>query len=204
MQLSAELRWFWEGQCPDDVSGWFSGPQWAAASITEQYTDHYFLMPGNTEIACKLRNPSSSDSGYGDTKALITRLERNRMEIWGKWKWLVPTQATRVIVQKERQLRHFSSYGASYAYRDAEPMDERPGAKDASTQSSDICRIELTRVQVDGLDGTWWTFGLEAWGGMVSAPLMLARTLDRLNPPMAGERLLNYPQFLTDLLSERG
>ena len=203
MQLSAELRWFWEGQCPDKVSDWFGGPEWTTASTSEQYRDDYFLMPGNTEVSCKLRNRSPEDSGESKIKGLIKRFEHNRIELWGKWQWVPPTQAPRVILHKERQLRHFSAFGASYAFRGDEPNDESPDASDAAKQLSDICRIELTRLHVEGFEGLWWTLGLEAWGDLISAPLTLTRALDRLRPPVSGERLLNYPQFLNDLHGRR-
>lgn len=198
MQVSAELRWFWEGNCPPEVMDWFTGSHWTASARTEQRTDEYFLMRGNTEIGCKIRGEGEGEGNGTEVKALITRFERNGIELWGKWNWFIPADARRVTLHKERQLRLCSAF-----LPDFETGTTIGGPCDALTTGAwaeDACRIELTQVRVEGFDNHWWTLALEAWGNVTSAPLALARRLDVLDLPFISVGRCNYPQFLNDLV----
>lgn len=186
MQVSAELRWFWEGNCPEDVAAWFAGPEWLSPPIREERSDTYFVMSGNTDIGCKIRNADKPGQQPCEIKALITQFARNRIELWGKCEWLVPAEAHRLSVHKQRQMHRCSAFG---------PAPEHLGC-DVAAAPDDTCRIELTQVHVEGFGGVWWTLGLEAWGDLASAPLTLARAIDRLTPPVDAMRSCNYPQFL--------
>ena len=114
------------------------------------------------------------------------------MELWGKWNWLIPADAQRIGVHKDRLIRHCSAF---------EPAKGTAGPAPASAMEN-TCRIEWTQVRVDGFESEWWTLGLEAWGDLASAPLTLARGLDILNPPTGSTRPCNYPQFLDGLLGK--
>ncbi len=190
LQVSAELRWFWEGNCPPEVTDWFTGSRWTASARTEQRTDEYFLMRGNTEIGCKIRGEGEGEGNGTEVKALITRLERNGIELWGKWNWFMPADVRRVKLYKERQFRLCSAF----------LPDAEMGATISGAKADDACRIELTQVRVDGFDNHWWTLALEAWGDVTSAPLALARSFDVMHLPFISARLCNYPQFLNDLV----
>ena len=192
MQVSAELRWFWQDHCPDEVSSWFSGPDWMHAPVREQRSDAYFPQPGNTEIGCKIRGGAQADDRGSEIKALITRFERNHIELWGKWNWLIPADAQRIVVHKDRLVRHCSAFEPATGTASPAP----------ATATENTCRIELTQVRVDGFESKWCTLGLEAWGDLASAPLTLARGLDILNPPTGSARPCNYPQFLDRLLGK--
>lgn len=198
MLVSAELRWFWDGQCPDDVSAWFNGSGLMSGPAMERRSDEYVLLPGNTEIGCKIRDAQGTET-RSEIKGLITRFDRNRIELWRKWDWHPPSGGPRVMVHKQRQLRRFFTAGGA-ACRTDTATENRPGA--TGNTPVDACQIELTQVRVDGFDRQWWTLGLETWGDLTSAPLTLARGLDHLAPPVSSGRLLNYPQFLNDLLSQ--
>ena len=199
MQVCAELRWFWKGDCPAEIAAWFNGPDWSLAPARVQRRDRYFVQPGNVEIGCKVRDVDRSTARGAQLKALITRFDRNRIELWGKWNWFVPASARSVLVCKERALRLCTASGSTPGSHGEVPLDKDGSACPSVGVPQDACQIELTKVQIAGDHRHWWTLGLEAWGDLPSAPLVLARSLDFLDPPVGNARLCNYPQFLNEL-----
>jgi hypothetical protein len=193
MMLSAEVRWFWEGQCPPQVHEWFHRSGAAPGGGKAGRKDRYFLQPGNAELGIKVRAEGTGVAGEVEIKGLVEVLPApRRVEIWCKWKSSFVPEGRAVVIEKQRWLRKFA------ASPDIEEIplgqDEQPlGAR---TRPEAGCNMELTEVSIPGRAPRWCTLGFEAFGDLATARRALTDTMEAVNlPPFEGSEM-SYPEWL--------
>jgi hypothetical protein len=201
MLLSAEVRWFWRGSCPQPVHDWFfksglspGGGLWRI--------DRYAPQRGEPEISLKRRGnkPEFEVKGLVTTRG-ISELEplAPHIEIWCKWSCTIPgfKLTDEVVVTKTRWLRKFDT---SKYVRSEIPLDANDQPKVGYSLPAQGCNVEWTEVRMAGLAGVWWTLGFEAFGDLDSVPTNLTLTvlpekavLERI---VASGAFLSYPAWL--------
>jgi hypothetical protein len=202
MLASAEVRWFFPGDPPEEVTAWFRAG--VAPAAQPRRVDRYLLMPGCESVGIKLRE------GLFEVKARCGPSEacaypngvRGRRDAWTKWsrtvadqRLLLPGAGERwVAVAKRRALRGFSLDGAGDDPREIDAPGARP---------SRGCGVEITRVElIDAESSRWWTLGLEAFDEHGDARECLERVATFLfgnTPPPFGlqiEASAAYPEWL--------
>ncbi len=200
MLLSAEVRWFWPGYCPQPVHDWFfkSGlPPGGGLSRV----DRYIPQPNGPEISLKRRG----DKPGFEVKGLVTTRSNPELEplaphieIWCKWSCAIPGLNFRdeVAITKTRWLRKFDT---SKRVRSEIPLDasEKPNAGYSLPVQG--CNAELTEVQIGDYAAAWWTLGFEAFADLDSVATNLTLTLlpekPVLAPLVASVAFLSYPAW---------
>jgi hypothetical protein len=200
MFVSAEMRWFWQDDCPANLRRWFfeTAP---APGGAELRIDQYLLLTDQSEISIKRRGENPDV----EIKGLVATLRNERgsfaphVELWCKWR--VQASALditgKAVVRKVRWLRTYDGSGAAIVEVPLRP-NERSLSGIALPQLG--CNVEITKILLDGDPRQWWTLGFEAFGGLESAPFNLQRTVEflvsRSFPLPASGEFLNYPSWL--------
>jgi hypothetical protein len=201
MLVSAEVRWFWSGRCPQPVRDWFfkSGlpPGGGFSRI-----DRYGPQQGEPEISLKKRGerPGFEVKGLVATRG-SPELEplAPHIEIWCKWSCLIPgfNLTDKQPVTKTRWLRQFDT---SKYVRAEIPLDANEKPKAGYSLPVQGCNVELTEVQMAGHSGMWWTLGFEAFGDLDSVPTNLTLTVLPEKPLLlrvvGSGAFLSYPAWL--------
>ena len=158
MIVSAEMRWFWPGECPDAFGAWFQAG--SPPPGLDSREDEYLYERGQTELGIKRRGAKPGI----ETKGLVAVLPASRdpapfagpIEIWCKW----PSSTTlrdlpTVKTKKKRRLRKFDMSGAEPVeipmLEDDAPADHPPFPREG-------CNVELTRIRARagrGLVDVW-------------------------------------------------
>jgi hypothetical protein len=200
MGVSAEVRWFWATECPDQFDAWFQAGSLSPGVGCRE--DEYLHERGQTELGIKRRGWKPGI----ELKGLVTILPQSRdsmpfvgaVQIWCKWELSALTlrDLPTVKIKKKRWLRKFDMTGT-------QPM-EIPMAKDeVLTNERPLppqgCNVELTRIELQR-EQVWWTFGFEAFGDLSSIERNLRAALsvmaERRPPSFAPGDLLSYPAWL--------
>lgn len=112
MRVSAELRWFYEGDVPDDVAAWFRelGPH---VEVQAPRVDRY-LRPAGQALNVKLREASVELKRRESENRIVSvgPSARGRLERWTKWSFLLQAHggedasgASWIAVRKRRRMR---------------------------------------------------------------------------------------------------
>jgi hypothetical protein len=158
---TAEVRWFFRGPIPEEVSAWFAAER-PRPEPQPPRVDHYLIVRDTDGLGIKLREGRleiKQRYGQGATMAFAGNAS-GTVELWRKWGFSLTsygldgesfeTLDTWVAVQKARQLRNYAVRGGAL---EAVPAFTTPGRS---------CSVELTEVLAR--DHTWWTLGFEAVG----------------------------------------
>jgi hypothetical protein len=164
MFQSIEIRWFFQGEIPEPIHGWFhpSGEREPPAVRT----DHYLHIPDTDSLGIKLRE------GRMEVKQRIGEVEvwklneqvQGSIEQWQKWSYALNDAALVgkdlgeypdrwIGVEKQRWLKMFAISD------EGEVHPARPGI-----YLDNGCGWELTNVKIKGVNEAWWTIGFEAFG----------------------------------------
>lgn len=215
MQLSAEIRWFWQNSPPSGLEDWFRNPGRGAyppgGGESEPREDEYLRDENQCELGIKIRGRN----GQGvEVKGLVSAELgdlsvgpfEGTIELWCKWASL-PLELkpdSTIRIRKRRLLRKFDTRGsAPHEIELAE--NERP--KDPTAPLPDQgCNVELTRIHIPANDQIWWTLGFESFGSLDTVEKSLqsvAATLTaRQRPELDGGSRASYPVWLkTRILS---
>lgn len=203
MQVSAEIRWFWSS-LPAEVEQWFRKPDETGCPPGGGgiRVDEYLCDPGQNELGIKKRGGRN----LVEVKGLVARLEpgldagpfRGPIEIWSKWatERLTLEPGKTIQVSKRRWVRR---YDTTRTTPTEVTLDEREWPING-VQPARGCNIELTEVTLAAGE-TWWTLGLESFGGLesVTHDLRLAASFLAANAtfPLESGRLASYPLWLT-------
>jgi len=204
MIVTAEMRWFWSEECPADLKGWFfhSTPK-AGGGLPR--CDGYVRQANGSELGIKRRG---TKAGY-ELKGLVAIIRHSELttigphgELWCKWyvNDLPLDQAGFLKIQKVRWIRKLNlSDGAIVEVPlgpDEAPLDGR------STREG--CNLTLTKVQIAGVAGQWWTFCFEASGDVDSAQNNLRsaiRYVRSVSFPNINGAFLSYPGWLAEIIN---
>jgi hypothetical protein len=209
MQLSAEIRWFWQDSPPPGLGSWFRSPGYEVfppgGDGSKPREDEYLREENRCELGIKVRGKN----GHGvEIKGLVvTELGdlsidpfKGTLELWCKWisSALELKPGSTVMILKWRLLRKFDTSGL--APREIELGEDEMPKDPAVTLPEQGCNVELTRIHIPINDETWWTLGFESFGtlskvekNLQSAAEMLA---SRRCPGLDGGFQGSYPAWL--------
>src|SRR5262245_20234800 len=164
MFVTAEVRWFYQDECPENLHRWF-GETSPAPGGGKLRVDEYLSQTDQSEMSAKIRGERSGL----EIKGLVAVCQSEAVpfapliDLWCKWS-LPPSAleiAKKVIVQKTRWLR---TYDATRAGIVEIPLraDEKPLNGQALPRQG--CNVEFTRIQIAKDPRQWWTLGFEAFG----------------------------------------
>ena len=176
---SAEIRWFMEGDVPDEVRQWFSAG--GLAVDEEPRVDEYLVLPGSVSTGVKFRQYPGDDRASFEMKTRTSEPvavsfgehATGQLDTWVKWTCR-PTEVASfresitagedlwAHIEKRRCLRKFSLDNAGPV--EVDPRTERP---------TEGCQFELTSIRAatgdrrtidwDSSD-RWWSLSYEAFG----------------------------------------
>ena len=199
MLVSAEMRWFWPNQCPTELEKWFFDASPGAGG--GQLRRDEYLRLNNPELGIKKRG---SKPGV-ELKGLVSILRYPELmflapygELWCKWtsNAMDVPGTNSIVTEKVRWLRKIDTSGTAALEIPIGP-DEAPlnGAL-----PKEGCNLELTKVEIIGISGSWWTFCFEAFGDLASAPKNLQIAVKHAGsnsfPHLSGD-FLSYPAWLS-------
>jgi hypothetical protein len=205
MFVTAEVRWFYQDECPANLHRWF-GETSPAPGGGKLRLDKYLLQTNQSEMSAKMRGERSGL----EIKGLVAVCRSDAVpfapyvELWCKWS-LQPAalEITKtVIVQKTRWLRTYDATRADIVeiplQKDEMPLNGQPLPRQG-------CNVEFTKVQVAQDPRQWWTLGLEAFGDLESSLRNLQMTTQYLIaqsfPVLSCGEFLNYPSWLARIKS---
>ena len=207
MQISAEIRWFWQNLPPPRLQDWFcnadvNGP---VAGGGKKRVDEYLIDPGQVELGIKRRDGKKGAEVKGLVQVLLDGLAvppfTGPIELWTKWtsEPLDLRPYATISTVKRRWLRKFDTVG-SIPQEIALDADEKPLGGERLPDLG--CNVELTEVTLPG-GSVWWTAGFEAFGSLETVRGSLtsvAKTLSARQPPeLEHGRLLSYPSWLKEV-----
>jgi hypothetical protein len=209
--LSAEVRWFFDGEIPLTIENWFNASKLRAEP--EERADTYLIYPNAESCGVKFR-----DNKF-EVKSLVKDLGRQEFAgrahgvvgLWEKWstKGGPITQFRRGVtedatiwidVKKERVVRKYSADGRSIKEVDASGRDGFP---------DNGCNAELTRIEIR--QKPYWSLAFDSFGekdSLVDSLVQTARILlsesecpftrsgERLGGSLSDQTSHSYPSFL--------
>jgi hypothetical protein len=206
MVITAEMRWFWPEKCPPDLEHWFfQSTVKAGGGLPRQ--DAYLQQLNGSELGIKRRG---TKAGF-EFKGLVAILRDSELgalaphgELWCKWysNDLPLDQATFMTIQKVRWIRKLDTLGQAIVEVPLGP-DEAP-LDGCSGRGG--CNLTLTKVQIVGLAGHWWTFCFEASGDVESAPNSLRSATQYVRSmcfPKVNGDFLSYPGWLAEVANAK-
>src|SRR6266496_485145 len=206
MQVSAEIRWFWNNVPPPKLEKWFRNPtdDTCAAGGGHTRPDEYLCDPNQSELGLKRRGGKTGVEVKGLIVGTFGHVAVNPfvgpIELWTKWtsEVLELKLGSTVPIDKIRWLRKFDT---TKQFPEEIPVDskEKPlGGRDLPEFG---CNVELTRIKLRS-NRIWWTLGFESFGKIETVDKSLyavAATLATRRPPELGTGLLaSYPAWLKE------
>jgi hypothetical protein len=200
MYTTVEVRWFFHGRIPDEVSDWFS----SVAGIKETpeiRTDKYLWLPGMTSFGVKIRHQSLEIKLR--TKEIGTvKLHQSAdgcMEQWRKWSFALDQGPGKQHLAKYRDANWIKVHKERFLQRYEIKNGQEVNSIDPGHAPTAGCEVELTAIKL--LDQYWWTFAFESFGDestlIDSLTLLSATILNAGFPTLFPEtRSFGYPQWL--------
>jgi hypothetical protein len=204
VDVTAEVRWFFDGRLPEDVVSWFTLD--GTTGLAESRYDTYRLG-GPIDIGMKYRFGSILELKRREGAPEPISMgpdEDGWLERWRRWSPAddlveVGEDTTRVDVDKTVVKRRFDPDGR-----------EQPLSEATRAMTGQGCDVEIADVSVDGRAG--WTFAFAAFGladGDRSSIEQAWHTLTEGRPRPQQLRLrpvdsCGYPQWLTTAAGGRG
>jgi hypothetical protein len=202
MQVSAEVRWFWEESLPTGLDDWFhSGIAVFQPGGGLPRLDEYLLDIGQIELGVKKRGEKPGIEIKGLLRTLPSPVQfgslAGSIQLWGKWTTtaLQIDGLRTVATQKTRWLR---KYDATRSVISEIELDQRELPARTALPSQG-CNVEIASIAVDNLS-KWWTLGCEAFGPFERIERIIRQTLDHLGPmnvPLLRGLELSYPAWLS-------
>ena len=201
MRVTAEMRWFWLGQCPPDLESWFFKSSLRAGGGPR--CDEYVRPSNGAELGIKKRG---SKAGV-EVKGLIGTSRCPELislaphyELWCKWTsndfFLNGTNL--VVTKKVRWARKLDT-SCNSVFEVPLGADEVPLNGEWVREG---CNLTMTEVQTAGIAVEWWTFCFEAFGSLESAPKNLQAATSYSKStffPQPEGAFLSYPAWLSQI-----
>jgi len=202
LDLTTELRWFFDGPLPSDMTEWFSDGQ---RGLGEHRVDRYRL-DRRVDIGLKKRSCETLELKIRMLPAQPLSIDDDvvgNLETWRRWSpadgLIFVDHHTRWIdVEKTVVKRRFDCGGR-----------EQPLSEASRSMTGDACDAEIAALSCDGLDS--WTFALAAFGQPDLHRQALIATWRALGEPTPfPERLAlisgascGYPQWIADVMKRQ-
>jgi len=211
MLVSAEIRWFWEGDIPSEWDRWFrSGPFPPGGGAAR--VDEYLLDPRQTELGVKRRGGKPGVEIKGLVCARFVQVRWGTLsgeaQLWAKWAseaGLLENLPT-VAIQKRRWLRKFDT--AATPVREIALDESELPSRHSETLLAEGCNLELTQLTLQTIRPKWWTLGFEAFGSLDSLRQNLVRAVEHVRESPAPEGAagleLSYPAWLAHCARQYG
>ena len=221
---SAEIRWFAEGDTPDEVRERFTK---AGLAVDEEpRVDEYLVLPGATVTGVKFREYPGDDRASFEIKTRTSEPVTLRaagsaegiMDTWVKWSCRPTDPASFrqsitagkelwVYVEKRRCLRMFSMDSGEPV--EVDPRTDRP---------AEGCQFELTAIRASADQNApmnrekaerWWSLSFESFGNRAKLRDYASATAKHAlaNWSLAGldtSSSLSYAAWLLALAERRG
>lgn len=206
MQISAEIRWFWQNSPPSDFEKWFreTNSHCCPAGGGIPREDQYLRDDSQTELSLKNRGGKKGVEVKGLVSIVWDGLTAKHftgpIEIWTKWTSLPLKLDPELIitVEKQRWLRKFDTGVLS---PQEIPLNNEEKPLDPCRSLPILgCNVEMTKIKLQNSSDTWWTFGFEAFGTIRTIENDLravATILSNRQPPALVEGLIaSYPTWI--------
>lgn len=161
MQVSAEVRWFWDRGRAAEVKSWFLHGGVRPGGGERTRIDRYVRAGNSGELGVKVRDEIQGRPPDVEIKGLCQILDAKQLGIdapnvgvWCKWKAAGVAFDGGAVTKKLRWLRKFDCGGNSPA-EIALGGDEQPLSGGKLPEIG--CNIELTQLYVEGREPEWWT-----------------------------------------------
>jgi hypothetical protein len=162
MFTTAEVRWFYPGEVPEEVAAWFAD---GAGPVEQQLprVDEYLLIRETDTVNIKFREGRIEiKQRYGDVvQQEFADGSSGAIELWRKWGFgvdkknsngnLVETGDVWLAVRKDRRVRAYTLQ-----------VDGKIAPLPTSVFIEQGCSLELTEVDAGG--ERWWSLCFEAVG----------------------------------------
>jgi hypothetical protein len=210
MEVSAEIRWFWQGTGPANLQEWFTSREFheCAAGGGSFRIDAYLHDPEQVELGIKLRGKKSAVEVKGLVAGAAACCPNypfaGPIEIWSKWSStaLSLTGAEVIRVSKRRWMRMFENAGAGIQEI---ALDAQEHPINGYRLPDEGCYFEYTELSVDGFP-PWITLGFEAFGSLKTVAGNLLNVTARLSqrgpPPLTWGWCGSYPAWLQRLAAQ--
>jgi hypothetical protein len=208
MQLSAEIRWFWQGIIPSSFEKWFHGFGGCPPGGGHTRFDMYLDERGQRELGVKKRGTKPGI----EVKGLIATLPmpvaigpmRGHIELWSKWTTseLRLDGVSLLSISKTRWLRKYDTENSRVI--EIELKEDEASKNDTIKLPENGCNLELTSLLVEPAREAWWTVGCEAFGpslGVVEQNLRLViHSIPAKDiPAVKGGVEASYPAWMSTL-----
>lgn len=200
IDLTLELRWFFDGRLPPEVRSWFTS---GGVGLTERRCDTYRL-DGSDDTGVKRRSQRTLElkrRTLPPEAASIAHDAHGRIETWRRWspadEVLVPTHnAVWGDIDKTIIKRRFGTDG-----------HEIPLSEQSRAMTGDGCDAEIVALSANGQDS--WSFAFAAFGRADTQRRSLeaawASLGERRTPPaqlqLVTGRSYGYPEWLTQVFA---
>lgn len=170
VDLTTELRWFFDGPLPPAVLRWFTA---SGAGLAEDRCDTYRLdRHVDTGVKRRFRTTLELKRRLGTPEPFATRGVNGNLEVWKRWSPAdgrvdIDDSTTWVDVDKTVIKRRFDRRAR-----------EMPLSEEGRAMSGDGCDVEIAVISVNGLQA--WTFALAAFGQPEHQRALLVSTWDAL------------------------
>jgi hypothetical protein len=160
---TAELRWFYRGTLPEEISQWFQQDQLGEhLEPPEEREDLYLYSPKCEYLGIKLRQ-GRLEIKWRQAELGFLRFENRvegKAEKWGKWLCEDPTAE---IFQPADVMRSWVRVKKVRSQRQYQVLPGEAITAVPVTESIDQgCSLELTQLVING--NTWWSLAFEAFG----------------------------------------
>jgi hypothetical protein len=164
MLITNEIRWFYPGNIPKQITFWFEQNCLVKPSPPEERTDVYLHSPGCDFLGIKLRQGRLEvkwcQAELGTMR--FGELIEGNAQKWGKWLCEDSTgesfQPATVLTQPYWISVHKIRYTQLYEVLPDFSVQRIP----TNEGINNACSVELTQLAI--ADNNWWSLGLEARG----------------------------------------
>lgn len=209
MQLSAEIRWFWQGAIPSSFEKWFHGELGGCPpGGGKPRLDEYLYEKGQLELGLKKRGTKPGI----EVKGLIATLPmpvaigpiHGQIQLWSKWTTteLRLDGLALLSTNKTRWMRKYDTGNGGVT--EIELKEDEAPKNDTIKLPENGCNVELTKVLVGPAQQGWWTVGCEAFAPSLGAAeqnlrLVLTSILAKDVPAVEGGEAASYPAWISSL-----
>lgn len=200
MLKSTEIRWFFEGKIPINVT---KSLEETGLDISENRTDHYLLLQGCDNIGIKIRNSRLEIKRRRDVQPYdISQLNiSGKIERWERWEWNDKTACIEI-----EQLNYKDDI-SPWIKVDKKRWQKKFSVRDnvlipvpSQALYSDLA-MEITELKSNGQ--SWWTIGFDLFteqNRSLFEQLIETCPVLQLEVDLKKEWSFGYPRWLSQVV----